>query len=202
MLAKIAATVDVVAGGRMVFGIGVGSRPGHPLARREYDGYGLPFHDTPHAVGSFAEACTVIRRLWSEDKPFDFHGDHIRLTGAFCNPKPVRRPLVGRAAAGRRARRHLEHPRLRRPGRPEEPQRAARSVLRRDRPRPGRDHPVDPGAGLLRPARRDPGRDRGGPGDRHRALRAQPAGALPRRGRPVGRRRADHDVAVTGRAGP
>jgi alkanesulfonate monooxygenase SsuD/methylene tetrahydromethanopterin reductase-like flavin-dependent oxidoreductase (luciferase family) len=102
MLAKIAATVDVVAGGRMVFGIGVGSRPGHPLARREYDGYGLPFHDTAHAVGSFAEACTVIRRLWSADEPFDFHGDHVELTGAFCNPKPVRRPpflIAGRSSA-------------------------------------------------------------------------------------------------------
>ncbi len=92
MLAKIAATVDVVSGGRLDFGIGVGSRPSHPVARREYEAYGLPFHDTAYAVGSLAEACTVIRRLWTEAEPFDFDGTYLHLTGAFCNPKPVQRP--------------------------------------------------------------------------------------------------------------
>src|SRR6202046_1966508 len=60
MLAKIAATVDIVSGGRLHFGLGVGSRPGHPLARREYAAYGLPFQNSADAVASFAEACTVI----------------------------------------------------------------------------------------------------------------------------------------------
>jgi len=92
MLAKIAATVDVVSGGRLDFGIGAGSRPGHPIARREYEAYGLPFHDAAYAVGSLAEACTVIRRLWTEAEPFDFDGSYLHLTGAFCNPKPVQRP--------------------------------------------------------------------------------------------------------------
>ncbi len=92
MLAKIAATVDVVSGGRLEFGIGAGSRPGHPVARREYEAHGLPFHDSAYAVGSLAEACTVIRRLWTEDKPFDFDGHYLQLTGAFGNPKPVQRP--------------------------------------------------------------------------------------------------------------
>ncbi|MGA6162773.1 LLM class flavin-dependent oxidoreductase [Amycolatopsis magusensis] len=104
MLAKIATTVDIVSGGRLDFGIGVGSRPSHPLARREYDAHGLPFHETADAVRSFAEACTVIRRLWTEDEPFDFDGSHHRLTGAFANPKPVQRPhppfvIGGRSAA-------------------------------------------------------------------------------------------------------
>ncbi|WP_327183482.1 LLM class flavin-dependent oxidoreductase [Streptomyces sp. NBC_01334] len=104
MLAKIATTVDIVSGGRLDFGIGVGSRPDHPLARREYAAHGLPFHDTAHAVGSLAEACTVIRRLWTEEKPFDFDGIYHRLTGAFGNPRPVQRPhppilVGGRSAA-------------------------------------------------------------------------------------------------------
>ncbi|GAB2748386.1 LLM class flavin-dependent oxidoreductase [Amycolatopsis magusensis] len=104
MLAKIATTVDIVSGGRLDFGIGVGSRPSHPLARREYDAHGLPFHETADAVRGFAEACAVIRRLWTEDEPFDFDGTHHRLTGAFANPKPVQRPhppfvIGGRSAA-------------------------------------------------------------------------------------------------------
>jgi len=104
MLAKIAATVDVVSGGRLDFGIGAGSRPGHPIARREYAAHGIPFHDAAHAMGSLAEACAVIRRLWTEDEPFDHHGAHLALTGAFCNPKPVQRPgppivIGGRSAA-------------------------------------------------------------------------------------------------------
>jgi alkanesulfonate monooxygenase SsuD/methylene tetrahydromethanopterin reductase-like flavin-dependent oxidoreductase (luciferase family) len=104
MLAKIAATVDIVSGGRLDFGIGVGSRPHPPAAWREYPAHGLPFHDFAHAVGSLAEACTVIRRLWAEPEPFDFDGTYVRLTGAFCNPKPVQRPhppiiIGGRATA-------------------------------------------------------------------------------------------------------
>jgi alkanesulfonate monooxygenase SsuD/methylene tetrahydromethanopterin reductase-like flavin-dependent oxidoreductase (luciferase family) len=101
MLAKIAATVDVVSGGRLDFGIGVGSRPQPPAAWREYPAHGLPFHDFAHAVGSLAEACTVIRRLWSEPEPFDFDGTYVRLTGAFCNPKPVQRPRPPIVIGGR-----------------------------------------------------------------------------------------------------
>ncbi|AQZ68228.1 Luciferase-like monooxygenase superfamily [[Actinomadura] parvosata subsp. kistnae] len=104
ILAKIATTVDIVSGGRLDFGIGAGSRPGHPMARREYDAHGLPYHDAAHAVASLAEACTVIKRLWTETEPFDFDGTHHRLTQAYGNPKPVQRPhppivIGGRASA-------------------------------------------------------------------------------------------------------
>lgn len=104
MLAKIATTVDIVSGGRLDFGIGVGSRPSHPLARREYEAHGLPFHESAHAVGSLGEACTVIRRLWTETSPFDFDGAYHQLTGAFGSPKPVQRPhppilIGGRSSA-------------------------------------------------------------------------------------------------------
>ncbi|WP_205699478.1 LLM class flavin-dependent oxidoreductase [Conexibacter sp. SYSU D00693] len=92
MLAKMAATVDVVCGGRLDLGIGAGSRPAAPIARREYDAHGLPFHDFGHSVDALGEACAAIRRLWTADAPFDVHGEHVRLTGAFCSPKPVQRP--------------------------------------------------------------------------------------------------------------
>ena len=103
MLAKIAATVDVVSGGRLDFGIGAGSRPSHPQARREYEANGMPYHDFGHSVGSLAEACTVIRRLWTETEPFDFEGNYVQLTGAFGNPKPVQRPHPPIVIGGRSA---------------------------------------------------------------------------------------------------
>jgi len=103
LLAKIAATVDVISGGRLDFGIGAGSRTDIPWARREYDAYGLPYHDAAYAVGSLAESCTVIRRLWTQDKPFDFDGSYHHLVGAFCNPKPVQRPAPPFVIGGRSA---------------------------------------------------------------------------------------------------
>jgi alkanesulfonate monooxygenase SsuD/methylene tetrahydromethanopterin reductase-like flavin-dependent oxidoreductase (luciferase family) len=104
MLAKIAATVDVVSDGRLEFGIGAGSRPSISFARREYEAHGLPYHDSAYAVGSLDESCTVIRRLWTDSEPFDFDGSYHHLVGAFCNPKPVQRPhppivIGGRAIA-------------------------------------------------------------------------------------------------------
>jgi alkanesulfonate monooxygenase SsuD/methylene tetrahydromethanopterin reductase-like flavin-dependent oxidoreductase (luciferase family) len=104
MLAKIATTVDIVSGGRLDFGIGAGSRPDIPMARREYEAHGLRYDDFAHSVGSLAEACAIIRRLWTEKEPFDFDGSYHQLTGAFGNPKPVQRPhppivIGGRSAA-------------------------------------------------------------------------------------------------------
>jgi alkanesulfonate monooxygenase SsuD/methylene tetrahydromethanopterin reductase-like flavin-dependent oxidoreductase (luciferase family) len=104
MLAKIATTVDIVSGGRLDFGIGAGSRPSHPPARREYEAHGLPFHDFSHSVDSLAEALTVIRRLWTETEPFDFAGTHVQLTGAFGSPKPLQRPHPPIITGGRSAR--------------------------------------------------------------------------------------------------
>jgi alkanesulfonate monooxygenase SsuD/methylene tetrahydromethanopterin reductase-like flavin-dependent oxidoreductase (luciferase family) len=103
MLAKIATTVDIVSGGRLDFGIGAGSRPSHPLARREYEAHGLPFDDFSHSVGNLAEACTVIRQLWTEPESFDFHGSYVQLTGAFGNPKPIQRPYPPILIGGRSA---------------------------------------------------------------------------------------------------
>ncbi len=45
----------------------------------------------------------MIRRLWTEDEPFDVDGTYVQLTGAFCNPKPLQRPhppvVIGGAAS-------------------------------------------------------------------------------------------------------
>lgn len=104
MLAKIAATVDIISAGRLDFGIGAGSRPGLPVARREYEAHGLPYDDFSDSVDSLAEALTVIRRLWTENEPFDFSGAHVQLTGAFSNPKPIQQPHPPILIGGRSAR--------------------------------------------------------------------------------------------------
>ncbi len=101
VLAKIAATVDIVSGGRLEFGIGAGSRPSVPFARREYEAHGLPFHDAAHAVGSLAETCVIVKRLWTETQPFDFDGSYHQLTGAFCSPKPLQAPRPPIVIGGR-----------------------------------------------------------------------------------------------------
>jgi alkanesulfonate monooxygenase SsuD/methylene tetrahydromethanopterin reductase-like flavin-dependent oxidoreductase (luciferase family) len=104
VLAKMAATTDIIADGRLIFGIGAGGSipshgPGtHPdpsyvaLVRREYEAYGIDVVSSRDALAAFGEACTLIKRLWAEDKPFDFDGRYYRLKDAVCEPKPVQRP--------------------------------------------------------------------------------------------------------------
>jgi alkanesulfonate monooxygenase SsuD/methylene tetrahydromethanopterin reductase-like flavin-dependent oxidoreductase (luciferase family) len=94
LLAKMAATTDVIAGGRLVFGIGVGGSrvSGANPAVREFEAYGVPLVSPGEAVRDLAESCQIIRQMWTRDEPFDFDGPSIRLRGAVCEPKPVQRP--------------------------------------------------------------------------------------------------------------
>ncbi|HEY8045019.1 MAG TPA: LLM class flavin-dependent oxidoreductase [Streptosporangiaceae bacterium] len=112
LLAKMAATVDVISGGRLDFGIGAGGSqlPGapealSPIVRREFEAYGVPIVPAGQAVGALDEACTLIRRMWAGDGPFDFGGRYYQLRGAVCEPRPVQRPgppfVIG--AGGERA---------------------------------------------------------------------------------------------------
>ncbi|WP_230313527.1 LLM class flavin-dependent oxidoreductase [Nakamurella alba] len=103
LLARMAATVDVISGGRLDFGIGVGSRPDAPIARREYAAHGLPFVPVAEAVAAFTEAVPAIRRLWTEEQPFDLDGKYVQLKDAYCNPKPVQRPGPPIVIGGRSA---------------------------------------------------------------------------------------------------
>ena len=97
LLAKMAATVDQISAGRLVFGIGAGGHAvadpaGLTLVQREFGAYGIDIVSAAAAVGALAEAVTIIRRLWTEDQPFDFAGRHYQLVGAIAEPKPVQRP--------------------------------------------------------------------------------------------------------------
>jgi alkanesulfonate monooxygenase SsuD/methylene tetrahydromethanopterin reductase-like flavin-dependent oxidoreductase (luciferase family) len=97
LLAKMAATVDIISGGRLDFGIGAGgSRVPDPqvlaFVHREYDAYGVDVVAPSEALAALDEACTIAKRMWSETEPFDFDGRCYRLKGAICEPKPVQQP--------------------------------------------------------------------------------------------------------------
>jgi alkanesulfonate monooxygenase SsuD/methylene tetrahydromethanopterin reductase-like flavin-dependent oxidoreductase (luciferase family) len=116
VLAKMAATVDQISGGRLIFGIGAGyARTADPsltaIAVREYGAYGIDVVGVRDAIEALAEALTITRRLWTETAPFDFKGTHYRLTGAICEPKPVADPpiLIGAGGEKRSLRLVAEH---------------------------------------------------------------------------------------------
>ncbi|MGD0704974.1 MAG: LLM class flavin-dependent oxidoreductase [Trebonia sp.] len=97
VLAKMAATVDIIAGGRLVFGIGAGgsasSDPAYAaMVHREFDPFGIDVVPAGQALAALAETCALVKRLWKEAEPFDFAGSCYRLTGAICEPKPAQRP--------------------------------------------------------------------------------------------------------------
>jgi alkanesulfonate monooxygenase SsuD/methylene tetrahydromethanopterin reductase-like flavin-dependent oxidoreductase (luciferase family) len=84
-LAKRAASLDVISGGRLEFGFGAGG------VEREHSAYGIELYPPAERVERFGEACHIIRRLWIEPV-VDFEGRYYHLKEAYCNPNPVQRP--------------------------------------------------------------------------------------------------------------
>lgn len=80
MLAKQAATVDAISGGRLVVGLGAGWN------EREYRAFGFPYD---RRVSRFEEAFTVIRRLLREGRA-DLDGEFYRVEDCVLDPGPVR----------------------------------------------------------------------------------------------------------------
>jgi F420-dependent oxidoreductase-like protein len=85
VLAKIAATVDVISEGRLDFGIGAGWN------EREHAAYGIPLYQPGERIRRLGEACEVIRLMWTEKAP-DFNGRYYQIKEAYCEPKPVQKP--------------------------------------------------------------------------------------------------------------
>lgn len=86
VLAKMAATVDHISGGRVVLGLGAGWQ------ENEHRQYGIPFHTTAERLARLDEACQVIRSLFENAKS-NFKGRYYELTDASLEPKPVQQPL-------------------------------------------------------------------------------------------------------------
>ena len=85
LLAKEAATLDVLSGGRLEFGIGAGWWKG------EYDQVGIPFDPPAVRVARMEEGLRVIKGLW-EEEPVTFAGAYYTISGLEGTPKPVQRP--------------------------------------------------------------------------------------------------------------
>ena len=85
LLANMAATLDVISGGRLELGIGAGG------GRRDHLAAGIPFPSTAQRVEMLEESVTVMKRLWTESV-VDYSGTHYSLQGASCDPKPVQQP--------------------------------------------------------------------------------------------------------------
>ncbi len=87
LLAKMAATLDVVTNGRVIVGIGSG------WFQSEFEGYGMPFPPLKDRLEQLDETATILKLLWTEPQP-SFAGKHYRLDATYCEPKPVRRPPI------------------------------------------------------------------------------------------------------------
>jgi probable F420-dependent oxidoreductase len=85
VLAKEAATLDVLSGGRFEFGLGAG------WMTSDYAQAGMPLERPGVRIDRMVEALEVITRLWS-DEPCSFRGEHYTVEGLDGLPKPVQSP--------------------------------------------------------------------------------------------------------------
>ncbi|QFG22263.1 TIGR03621 family F420-dependent LLM class oxidoreductase [Actinomadura sp. WMMB 499] len=84
-LAKEAATIDLLSGGRLEIGVGAGTNAG------EYEAIGLTFEDAPRRVSRLEEVIALIK-AHSAGGPIALDGAHVRVGGYSGLPAPVQRP--------------------------------------------------------------------------------------------------------------
>jgi probable F420-dependent oxidoreductase len=85
VLAKEAATLDVLSGGRLDFGLGAG------WLRSDYDKSGIPYDSAGTRIERMEEGLEVIKGMWS-GTPFSFVGKHYRVKDLEGTPVPVQKP--------------------------------------------------------------------------------------------------------------
>jgi F420-dependent oxidoreductase-like protein len=85
VLAKMAATVDIMADGRLICGIG------GAWQQNEHEAYGIPFHTVGERLNRLEEACQVLLALWTQSKS-TFEGTYYQLKDAPLFPKPLQQP--------------------------------------------------------------------------------------------------------------
>ena len=83
LIAKAAATIDLLSGGRFELGLGAGG------FWDATEAYGGPRRSPGKALTALAEAIEVIRKMWSGDRNLRFEGQHYYLRGAHSGPVPA-----------------------------------------------------------------------------------------------------------------
>ena len=83
VMAKAAATLDLLSGGRFELGLGAGGIP-DVIAN-----FGGPRRTPGEAVEALDEAIDVIRLIWSAERSVSFEGEHYRLNDARPGPRPA-----------------------------------------------------------------------------------------------------------------
>ena len=98
VLARMASTLQIVSGGRLILGFGIG---GHPA---EHEALGIPFPAIPERVARVEEAVAVLRALWSGG-PVTRASPYYPLADAYARPIPDPAPRIvigGETPAGAR----------------------------------------------------------------------------------------------------
>ncbi len=85
VLAKMAATLDVISNGRLELGLGAG------WDEREYIAYGIPFYKPATRIKQLKEGIQIIKKMWTEDKA-TFKGKYYAIKDAINLPKPIQNP--------------------------------------------------------------------------------------------------------------
>ena len=81
LLAKMAADLQLLTGGRFIFGIGAG------WMEEEFSAYNFDYPKASVRIAQLAEAVQIVKALWTES-PASFEGEHYRIDNAYCEPKP------------------------------------------------------------------------------------------------------------------
>ena len=98
VLARMAATVDHISGGRLDVGMGSG------WYEREHDAHGFPFLDGKQRFELFAEQVEIVVRSWTQDR-FDHAGPAYTLRDQRALPRPLQQPHPPLVLGGRVRRR-------------------------------------------------------------------------------------------------
>lgn len=98
VLARMASTLNIVSGGRLMLGIGIGGNPG------EHEALGIPFPAAPERVSRIEEAVAVLHALWTGG-PVTRPSPYYPLVDAYARPIPEPPPRIivgGETAPGAR----------------------------------------------------------------------------------------------------
>jgi alkanesulfonate monooxygenase SsuD/methylene tetrahydromethanopterin reductase-like flavin-dependent oxidoreductase (luciferase family) len=95
LLAKMAATFQLMSGGRLIFAIGAGWK------EDEYRAYGYEYPSTATRIHQMGEAVQIIKKMWTEPKS-TFHGKYYHVEDAICEPKPAPLPPIMIGGGGKK----------------------------------------------------------------------------------------------------